>query len=76
MVLFFVWNRREKAVAQAQEILKGGDWYPHIVNERISMLSVHLIFHLPLLTFCAMTLAAPVFAFVSLRAIVMGCNYT
>jgi hypothetical protein len=73
MVFFFVWSGREKAIKSAGDLLNSEYRHFHLINDRIPLTTLHVIFHIPLGLFCAGTLAAPIFAIASLGSAITGC---
>jgi|SRR5262245_4009271 len=74
MVFFFVIARTEDSITKVNDALKSGYQHFHIIHERIPLTGVHLIVHLPFIMFCALTLAGPVFAFLTLHSIALVCG--
>lgn len=75
LVFFWVRVGTKKSLSALNDALNAGLQHFHIVHDRIPLTGVHLLVHLPLLTFCAFTLGAPIFAFVSFRSIAKLCSF-
>jgi hypothetical protein len=73
-VFFFIRIGAERSIAQINELLDPAYPHFHLIHERIPLTTAHLLVHAPIFMFCAVTLAAPVFAFASLPSVAMICQ--
>ena len=75
MVFLFARARIKKEMASIDDALNYGFQLFPVLHPRMPLTGAHLMVHLPLMGFCALTLAAPVFALVSLRWVAVICKF-
>lgn len=74
MAFFFVWAGREKSITRAYEALSselGGILFMQL---QIPFTNIRFLIPVPMLVFCALTLAAPVIALASLKQVATICG--
>jgi hypothetical protein len=74
MVFFFAVARTEDSIAKVNAALNSGYQHIRVIHDRVPITGAHATVHLPFIMFCALTLAAPGVALLTLRSIVKLCG--
>ena len=74
MVFFFVVARTEDSIARVNDALNSGYRHIRVIHDRVPITGAHVTVHLPFIMFCALTLAAPGVALLTLRSVVKLCG--
>ena len=75
MIFFFVRAGSKSGIASAREAATIAEYQFPVLHDRLPLTGVHLIIHLNLMCFCALTLAGPGYAFISLRWVFLTCGH-